>query len=417
MRSARFSALACLALLSGACSGPTSSETVNATGSPVILGLPSTAEEDFVVHLRVAGVGVCTATLIAPNAVITALHCVSQFDANNTYTCNNDGTVAPIMPGGGVYDGPLDATRVEVRVGPAPTLDEPSAYGERIFGSGSTTVCKDDIAVVVLDRSLDLPPQYVRLGKPTARGSLLTFVGYGQTETASGGLRNRRTDMAVVAVGAFGPYGAQGVAVPNSFKANQGPCHGDSGGPTFDQETFAVTGVSSLLQSNDCNASVQNTFTQVGPFEDLVREALDYAGFEPLVESDGSGEGGAGAEGGTGGTDPGSAGEAQGGEASQAGGAPGTGGSEVSMAGSDSGEGGAGATSPGTGGTEASGGSTSPAGRTGNAGTTTAPGVGSGSRNDATCACRLEATAPNRGLGWVGLLSLFTLAYLRRGAR
>ena len=39
---------------------------------------------------------------------------------------------------------------------------------------------------------------------------------------------------------------------------------------------------------------------------------------------------------------------------------------------------------------------------------------GSGSRSDASCACRLEGTASNRNLGWAGFLSLLAIATLRR---
>jgi len=169
MRSVRFSALACLASLSGACSDPAARETVQTTGSAIIEGLPSTAEEDFVVHIRVAGVGICTGTLIAPNAVLTALHCVSEIDPIKNYYCNDDGTVTSVSPGGGLFEGTVEPARIEIRVGPAPGLDDPVAYGERVFGSGSSTICKDDIAVVVLDRNLELPPQRIRLGEPTIR--------------------------------------------------------------------------------------------------------------------------------------------------------------------------------------------------------------------------------------------------------
>lgn len=415
MKLRRFSTLGCLIPLVSACSEPANFESTAASNASIIEGLPSTAEENFVVHLLVPGVGNCTATLVAPNTVLTALHCVAAFDASRTYTCNTDGTVNAIQPGGGALGEVFAPERVEIRVGTQPFQDPPSAFGIAVFGSGSNAICHGDIALVVLDRNLELEPQHVRFQKPVLRTEYETIIGYGQTEAGSIGIRNRRTGRRVLAVGEYGPYRAQGIAVPDTFVLGQGSCHGDSGGPAFDEETNVITGVASLLETNDCVNSDQNVFTQVAPFEALVREALNYAGFEPLVEPGGDGAGG---EGGTGSVEPGAGGEAAGGGSSQTGGTTSTG--EGGMAGSDTGEGGEGAfaATGGSAATGATGGSNGHAGRNpGVAGTSDTPQEGSGSRSDASCACRLDGTRSSRGLGWAGFLSLLAVALLRRRAR
>jgi MYXO-CTERM domain-containing protein len=419
VRLVRVARFACLSSLLVACSEQGAGNTVTTEGSAIVGGVPSTEEEDFVVHLRVPGANNCTGTLIAPNAVLTALHCLAEIDPFATFTCNIDGSVSSIDPGGGVFGDTFPAEEVELRVGSEPLLDPPAAYGSRIFGSGSDTVCHDDIAVVVLDRNLEPPPQRVRFGRRIVRGDYHTIIGYGQTESASVGVRHRRNSLRVLAVGEFGSYRAQGVAVPHSFVVGQGYCHGDSGGPAFDEETGAVTGVFSLLETEDCVLSDYNVATQVAPFEALVREALDHAGFEPLVEADG--EGGAGAGGATNG-DADAGGEAGGGTASNNGGTPGAAGGDASTGGSGTGEGGEAAASSATGGTgaTAAGRPGSSAGRAGDdTGQAGADEVASQSKTeftDAGCGCRLEATDSRRG-AWAAFLSVFLVAAFRRRVR
>jgi hypothetical protein len=417
MRLLRFPSLACV-LLTGACSAPTVSDPVGTLSPAIIEGLPSTAEEDFVVFLLVPGLVTCTGTLIAPNAVLTALHCVNDHDQELPFRCNSDGTIEPIVPGGGIFGPVVAPERIEVRVGPSPLGDPPSAYGRIVFSTGSDNICHGDIAVIVLDRELDLAPQHVRFDKPMIRGDYQTVIGYGQTHSASVGIRNRLARQRVTAVGEYGEYNAQGVAAPDTFLLGRGVCHGDSGGPSFDEETRAVTGVFSVLGHDDCDMATANAFTQVAPFEDMIREALVYAGHEPLIEQNGSGDGG---EGGTGSTEPGASGASTGG-AGGTGGSPGTagkGGSDVGMAGSDTGEGGEGSSTGATGatGSGAESGSNGQAGsKPAQAGTGASPSEGSGSRGDG-CACRLEGSASHSKAGWGGFLSLLAVALLRRRAR
>jgi LPXTG-motif cell wall-anchored protein len=167
--------------------------------------------------------------------------------------------------------------------------------------------------------------------------------------------------------------------------------------------------VYSILNGADCTSlGIRNVYTQVPPFESLIRKALTEAGHEPLLEATGSG-GSAGA-----GSD-------------DAGGAPGSAGSETGdppdgEAGASTSSGGSGATGGGgSGGSGAAGGS-NPDGGTGGpvaaTGGTRGSSFGSGSRRDPSCACR---TAPERqnalSLGGLfGLLAALGLVTRRRRA-
>jgi hypothetical protein len=408
--------LLCLWLCASACSPPSGNENarVGTSTSAIVYGAPSTEEEDYVVDLYVSGLGVCTGTLVAPTVIVTALHCVSVFNRNLPFTCNTKGELSPQAAGAGEFGETIAPERIEVRVGPDPAKNEPDARGARIFGSGSDNICANDIAVFVTDTPLDPEPRRVRLGKPTPRGEHVTVVGYGEDEHRTVRIRNRRSGVRVVGVGEFDPYEADGSAAPRTLMLGEGPCFGDSGGPAFSEESGALTGVFSLGASSGCEgAAIRNTFTQVAPFEDLLREAAEFAGAELLPEFD-EPVGGSTGDAGAGGTRE-TGGSASGGDAT-AGGA--TSGSGVGGSGASSGGslGESGATSgSGVGGSAAtsSGGSGNESSATGG----TRTGEGSGSREDPSCTCRLENAATNSSSAWVGFVSVLAAMLVRRRRR
>jgi MYXO-CTERM domain-containing protein len=252
----------------------------------IISGEPSPESEDGVLHLE-GGSGnehsSCTATLIAPDVIVTALHCVAQFTQDDEFSCTPDGTLATPPP-----DGVLGATfapeTILLRVG-AQRKAEVDAYGVKVFRSGATDICKQDIALVVLDRQLDLPIAKVRLRQRTERGERVRVVGYGSTGLGTVD-RFTRSGVRVTDVGEDQTSEVEGFAPPYTFVVTEGPCQGDSGGPAFSEETGALLGVYSISAGLDCSAlGVRNMYTALAPFEPLVLEALDYAGREPLLEA------------------------------------------------------------------------------------------------------------------------------------
>jgi hypothetical protein len=256
----------------------------------IVYGEPSGEEDDAVVNVvaRVSDSGsvFCSGVLIAPNVVLTALHCVSyQEDLNATFTCNPDGTIRPISaPTAGSLGAPVAGEDVQIFVGSERTGTEPDAIGARVFGSGATQICRGDLAVVVLDGELEQSFVPVRFGRNVERGEALIAIGYGQTETAGTSGRFRR-DVSVVDVGDVGCVQGTGSTPPDTFVVTEGPCHGDSGGPTLSAETGAVTGVYSITLAPSCTAfGARNTYALVSPYEDLIREALEFAGQEPTLE-------------------------------------------------------------------------------------------------------------------------------------
>jgi hypothetical protein len=269
-----------------ACMAPVDESPTAELRAPIVNGEASDTTEDYVVRLESKAVGSngenCTATLVAPNVVFTALHCVSYFGAG-IFSCDPDGTLVPTKPGDGEIRALAPAESVRVYVGPE-TKTEPDAYGIKVFGTGASNICRNDFAIVILDRNLELPVASLRLVRPMARGELMTIVGYGLTEDKMSHGRRRRSGVTVTDVGPLVLSGPT-TAAPRTFVLSQGACFGDSGGPAFSEETGALSGVYSLAGGQVCTApNVRNVYTRLSPFAKLIEQAFAEAGAEPVLE-------------------------------------------------------------------------------------------------------------------------------------
>jgi MYXO-CTERM domain-containing protein len=342
-----------------ACSG---TPEVDSLRSAIVNGELSDDTDASVVEIY-AGTGNardhCSASLIAPNVIVTALHCVAEFDTLATFTCNSSGALTTPPPAGAI-GAPKDPESITVHLGVTPNT-EPDAVALRVFGSGTNQICRNDFAIVVLDRDLDAPLAPIRLDRHTRRGELVRAVGYGSTGMSGLIQRHVRHAMTVTAVGEERDFEQEGVASPNTLVVTEGPCQGDSGGPAISEETGAVIGVYSISAGRACTSpNIRNVFTNVAPFHSVIQEAMEYAGYDPILEPPEPEP-----LGGTGGQAP----EPVGGSAGLAG--TGTGGASGGRAGAA--QGGDEPDDP-----------------------------GSGSREDASCACRVT---PAQSAGRSGLLA------------
>jgi len=280
------------ALLCGC--GSVAGEGVSARDEALYAAAPSGPEDDAVVKLRAlkndGDTLWCTATLIAPNLVLTAMHCVAM--VADSANCTAEGELAPGSLDG-TFGEPFVPSNITLHVGAGE--EEPAvALGEKIFTSGALTVCKDDLALVALDRELkDVPIAALRLGVGNQRGEPLRVVGFGKTETGSTGVRRARDDLVVQLLGQS-VYANSSDPIPANTFATIGVsvCNGDSGGPAFTRND-AVTGVVSHGASCE-SPTARHLFTQVAPYEErLLRPAFDYVGQKPILETrDASGDGG-----------------------------------------------------------------------------------------------------------------------------
>jgi hypothetical protein len=305
------SGLASLVLIAScvAC-GSSGPERVEQKTDAVVGGEPSGPEEDAVVFLvatRSTVIQSCTATLVAPNLVITARHCVAEFD-NKTFTCTADGELAPGSPGGTM--GPLlppEAVAIYRGAGPS---REFAAQGIQIFSVQTPSICRSDIAMVLLDRNVEnVPIMPMRLDAGNEPGEQIRIVGYGLDENGTFGVRHTRSGITISQVGEseFRPD-ADNIPPRTFLTLGSMLCMGDSGGPAF-TDFGAVTAVWSQVVGDCQSDSAINYFTQIAPFEaGIVQPAFEASGYEPLPEVIGTpGSGGASAEAGAGGAETGAA--------------------------------------------------------------------------------------------------------------
>ena len=274
--------------------GPTEPEVLGQQGEALYYAKPSVPDDDAVVKLRAlkndGDTLWCTATLIAPNLVLTAMHCVAM--VSDSANCMTDGELAP-GSSDGVFGEPFLPSNITIHVGAG--AEEPvAAIGQKIFTTGARTVCKDDMAVVALDRELtNVPVAALRLGVGNQRGEAIRIVGFGRTEDGSTGARKVRDDLKVQLLGKSAYVDSNDPIPPDTFATiGVSVCNGDSGGPVFTTKN-AVTGV--VSHGASCaSTTARRIFTQVASYEDvLLKPAFRAAGYEPIREAgEASGAGG-----------------------------------------------------------------------------------------------------------------------------
>lgn len=265
----------------------------------IVNGSASGADQDAVVALarfeNGARVGLCTATLVAPNLALTARHCVSATDPSAA--CGSDG--APVV--GAMLHGDRAAGALAVFTSTSGGLPDTtnqanaSAHGKTLVVDDATTICNHDLAFVILDASLSSPIAPVRLGTTSAT-DLLTAVGFGITELgALPALRMQRSGLALVGLGPMQfPDDARYGAGDAELVIGESACAGDSGSPAL-AASGAVVGVASRAgngQARDPNnaastclgANAHAVYAELGRSQALVLRAFSEAGAAPWLE-------------------------------------------------------------------------------------------------------------------------------------
>ena len=209
--------------------------------------------------------GACSGSLIAPNLVLTAQHCIAP--------TSSEGIACGFSTFGQTY------STSDIYVTTRTEFPRFGYYGvqEIIVPEPEAEVCGNDIALLVLNQNVmssDAVPITPRLDDPVSAGERFTAVGYGHTGNGDGaGTRRSIANRRIICSGFQngGQDGNQGIYT-NEWLGNDGTCQGDSGGPALDvsEEVIGVL-------SRGPEGCVYPVYTDVIRYASWIREVAAQA--------------------------------------------------------------------------------------------------------------------------------------------
>jgi hypothetical protein len=249
--------------------------------------------------------------------VLTAKHCVAGIDRFGSAECDQNGNL--FFPDASFADASdtdaADADALDIDAGMFGLTDIPDSLAigpsgfnpyaphvARILVLPGSNSCKDDMAFLLLDRSVDDPTiMPVRLERAPSVGERLTAIGWGETLDASMPSSLQRRDVMVLAVGPVAGVAEDGAVISdplpvNYFAVGESTCYGDSGSPAL-SAMGAVVGVLSMGDNptlpilygkvTDClGPATRGYYLATAAEQDFIRSGYAMANATPWLEGE-----------------------------------------------------------------------------------------------------------------------------------
>jgi hypothetical protein len=222
------------------------------------------------------GYGECTGSLLAPNMVLTAHHCVSIVqDMPDGIDCSQSSFAAP-----DVAENFFVSTAELIPMTGYHTVREVVVPPD----STNTTFCGLDQAILILSDEIqpsEAVPLVPRVDSQITAGEEYSAIGFGTTDDVNGaGTRRRLDGLFINCVGTGCDADAADLSIAHEFLGDHGTCEGDSGGPALDGDN-RVVGVTSRGKAGCASPIYGDVYSWATWIKQTAQQAAQVGGYTP----------------------------------------------------------------------------------------------------------------------------------------